>query len=102
MRDDCTVIATPAEHAVIELFNQLELMTKHLILDMRDLTSISEFCISKCKEAKAQLNSKSLSLVLVLSEQSIQELPEILSAAPTLVEAYDVVDLEEMERDLGF
>ncbi len=102
MRDDCTVFAAPEEGIVLELFKEVELMTKHLILDMRDLTSISEFCISKCKEAKAQLNRKSLSLVLVLSEHFIQELPQILSVAPTLVEAYDVVELEEMERDLGF
>ena len=102
MRDDCIVVTANEEEMVLEQFIQLDSISKHLILDMRDLDSVSEYCASKCIEAKAHLKRKSLSLVLVLSEQSIQELPEILSAAPTLLEAYDVVELEEMERDLGF
>ena len=33
---------------------------------------------------------------------SIAEIPDEIATAPTLQEALDIVDMEEIERDLGY
>lgn len=40
------------------------------------------------------------SFVLVLDQFSYEELPENLSVVPTIQEAYDFIEMEEMEREL--
>jgi|SaaInl6LU_22_DNA_1037377.scaffolds.fasta_scaffold94110_2 hypothetical protein len=102
MRDDCTVVVTNDEAAVFEQLSHINTIEKHLILDLHKLGVLSEECIINCIQASAFLNGRSLSLVLIVSEKNILELPDSLSVAPTLVEAVDVVELEVMERDLGF
>jgi hypothetical protein len=42
------------------------------------------------------------SLVLVNAAVSTDEIPDELLVVPTLHEAEDVIDMEEIERDLGF
>lgn len=42
------------------------------------------------------------SFVLVLKDFDIDEAPEELIIVPTLQEAHDVIEMEEIERDLGF
>ncbi len=42
------------------------------------------------------------SLVLLTEDYSYDELPEFISVAPTEEEAVDIIEFEEIERDLGF
>jgi len=42
------------------------------------------------------------SFVIVSSVINIDEVPEELSIVPTLQEAFDIIEMEEIERDLGF
>lgn len=42
------------------------------------------------------------SFVMVNAALSIDEIPEELMVVPTLQEAQDVIEMEEIERDLGF
>ncbi|MDO7612128.1 MAG: ribonuclease Z, partial [Flavobacteriaceae bacterium] len=42
------------------------------------------------------------SFVLVTNAISYEDTPESLSVVPTLQEAKDVIEMEEIERDLGF
>lgn len=42
------------------------------------------------------------SFVIVTDKVSIDESPEELSIVPTLQEAYDIIEMEEIERDLDF
>ena len=42
------------------------------------------------------------SFVLVVKDFDIDEAPEELIIVPTLQEAHDVIEMEEIERDLGF
>lgn len=41
------------------------------------------------------------SFVLVTNNASIDDAPEEIVIVPTLQEAYDIIEMEEMERDLG-
>lgn len=42
------------------------------------------------------------SFVIVVGTINIDALPDHISIAPTLLEALDLIDMEEIERDLGY
>lgn len=42
------------------------------------------------------------SFVIVTDKVDYDEVPDELVVVPTLQEAYDIIEMEEMERDLGF
>ena len=42
------------------------------------------------------------SFVIVSSKIDIDQSPDALIIVPTLQEAHDIIEMEEMERDLGF
>ena len=48
---------------------------------------------------KEQVNK---SFVVVIGIMEIKALPDDISVAPTLQEALDLIDMEEIERDLGY
>ncbi|MGB0279178.1 MAG: ribonuclease Z [Flavobacteriaceae bacterium] len=48
---------------------------------------------------KEQVNK---SFVVVIGTMEIKALPDDISVAPTLQEALDLIDMEEIERDLGY
>ncbi|WP_299391494.1 ribonuclease Z [uncultured Gelidibacter sp.] len=41
------------------------------------------------------------SFVIVTNQANLDEVPDEIVVVPTLKEAYDVIEMEEMERDLG-
>lgn len=42
------------------------------------------------------------SFVIVTDKVDFDEVPDEIIVVPTLQEAYDIIEMEEMERDLGF
>ena len=42
------------------------------------------------------------SFVIVSDKIDVDEIPDEIVVVPTLQEAYDIIEMEEMERDLGF
>ena len=42
-----------------------------------------------------------MSFVIVVNDINIDELPEELNTAPTVQEALDIIEMENIERDLG-
>lgn len=42
------------------------------------------------------------SFVIVVSEFDFDEVPEEMIVVPTVLEAHDIIEMEEIERDLGF
>jgi len=61
------------------------------------LTDVNEFLLISKKHRAA-----GHSFVLVTDGVSYEEGPEEITIVPTLQEAYDLVEMEEIERDLGF
>jgi esterase/lipase len=51
--------------------------------------------------AKNQKKEKK-SLVLVANDIDFNDVPTKLTVVPTLLEAHDIIEMEEIERDLGF
>lgn len=74
----------------------------NLILDLSqdgniDLDMILSFLSLSNKHRKAKK-----SFVLVAKDLDFNDVPDEMVVVPTLLEAHDIIEMEEIERDLGF
>jgi len=70
-----------------------------------NLTSLNKIYLEDILEFLEFSNShrkSKHSFVIVCNQLDSDEVPEELMMVPTLQEAHDIVEMEEMERDLGF
>lgn len=76
---------------------------QNIVVDLSAITKLKSHHILEFSELslynKDQVNK---SFVLVIGKMPIDALPEDISTAPTLHEALDLIDMEEIERDLGY
>ncbi len=82
------------------IFDQFE--NKNVIVDLQkyETATLQDFLCFL--ELSNKHRSDKNSFVIVNSSMSSEEIPEELMVVPTLQEAEDVVQMEEIERDLGF
>ena len=64
--------------------------------------NIDDAIISLLLEVAASFKQNGMSFVVVKSGIDIDDFPETLNIVPTLQEAEDVLEMEAIERDLGF
>jgi hypothetical protein len=75
---------------------------RNIILDLsqdKDITldTLLSFIILSNRHRKAKK-----SFVLVAADLDFNEVPDEMIVVPTLLEAHDIIEMEEIERDLGF
>jgi len=75
---------------------------RNIVLDVSQdknigLTDILSFLSLSNKHRKAKK-----SFVLVASDIDFNEVPDEMVVVPTVLEANDIIEMEEIERDLGF
>lgn len=76
--------------------------SQNLIIDLTHDESVSLIDIKLFLElAKNHLKEKK-SFVLVTDIVNFNDIPTKLTVVPTLLEAHDIIEMEEIERDLGF
>ncbi len=73
----------------------------HLILDLTDATPTKKEVLSFHPLAKSFKKNKK-SFVIVAGGVDYDSFPETLAVVPTIQEAHDVIEMDEIERDLGF
>ena len=106
-RDGNTSIITQERASVTELANKLKILYNRFKNDniIVNLTSFRPLIIQDVIEflqiSNQHRNAKH-SFVLVTDKINIDDIPDELVIVPTLTEAYDIIEMEEMERDLGF
>lgn len=69
-------------------------LTRDELLTIDDIKLFLDVAIKHGKEKK--------SLVLVANNVNLNDVPSKLTVVPTLLEAHDIIEMEEIERDLGF
>lgn len=79
-----------------------ELTSNHLILEVSENLNIDEGKISLFLNITTDCKSNGISFVVIKSGINIDDFPEILNIVPTLQEAEDILEMEAIERDLGF
>ncbi|MFK7050384.1 ribonuclease Z [Flavobacterium davisii] len=74
----------------------------NLIIDITHDDSINLDAISSFLELSDKHKALKKSFVLVAKGIDFSEVPENILVVPTLLEAHDIIEMEEIERDLGF
>ncbi len=107
MNKEKNIIVGPKQESITDFYSQFtndypELLEKNVIVDLR------KFIISKVSEILVFLNTAKshiehgTSFVIIANGIDIDSLPDELIVAPTMIEALDIVEMDEIGRDLGF
>jgi len=84
-------------HNVYHKFKNDNVVINLTTLNTITLTQIVEFLQVSNQHRKAKH-----SFVIVTDQVDFDEMPDEMIIVPTLQEAYDIIEMEEIERDLGF
>lgn len=76
--------------------------SEHLILEISDKLNSTNEEISLFLSVSKLHQAQKKSFVVVCSSVDIDNFPEEFNIVPTLIEAEDVIEMEAIERDLGF
>lgn len=79
-----------------------ELENDNLVLDFKEVVDLDREKLLNLMPFSKEHKLKGKSFVVVTADVDIDDVPEILSVVPTLGEAKDLIQMEEIERDLGF
>nr|WP_294777553.1 ribonuclease Z [uncultured Flavobacterium sp.] len=82
------------EHNTFKNSNLILDLTHDKSLSLEDVKSFSELVKLHKKQKK--------SIVLVSDNVNFNAVPKSITLVPTLLEAHDIIEMEEIERDLGF
>ena len=92
-KDGNVTIITQEKSTIPELIKKINLS----VLRPVKLPDILEFL-----ELSNKHRSNKLSFVVVTEQANHNEMPNEIVVVPTLHEANDIIEMEEIERDLGF
>ena len=101
-----TSIITQEKVTIIELVKKIQVLypkfkNNNIIVALNALDAFGKEDIVEFLElSKTHIASKN-SFVLVSDKIDLDIVPDDIVVAPTLQEAYDVIEMEDMERDLG-
>jgi hypothetical protein len=83
--------------------NQYETFGKlNLILDVTHDSKIVLKDLVVFKDLAKKYKAAKKSLVIVAENIAFDEAPSYLVVVPSILEAHDIIEMEEIERDLGF
>lgn len=106
-KDGNITIITQEKTSVIELVKKLDVVYSRFKNDniIVSLTSLKPIPLEEIVEFLQLSNThrkSKLSFVVVSNKVNLDDMPDEIIVVPTIQEAYDVIEMEEIERDLGF
>ncbi|MEL6812448.1 MAG: ribonuclease Z [Bacteroidota bacterium] len=96
-RGDAVAFANYLEHIIPKKFEDDHLVIDLLSFDSLELSQLLEFL-----KISTYHRSSKHSFVIVNNAIDVDDIPMELIVVPTLQEAEDIIEMEEIERDLGF
>jgi hypothetical protein len=75
---------------------------QNLIVDISNLTGLSVKEINSFLPLSAAHKKAKKSFVVIAEDIDFNKVSDKLSVVPTKIEAHDIIEMEEIERDLGF
>ncbi|TBX67578.1 ribonuclease Z [Flavobacterium silvisoli] len=75
---------------------------QNLILDLSHDKALTVDDVKAFADITKSHKKEKKSLVLVADNVNFNAVPKSITVVPTLLEAHDIIELEEIERDLGF
>jgi hypothetical protein len=107
VQDGNTSIITQENSSIVELLNKIQesyskIKNDNIIVNLVSLNTITVEELSEFLALSENHRKAKHSLVIVSNQIESDDVPEELIIVPTLQEAHDIIEMEEMERDLGF
>lgn len=105
-KENNITLITQEKSTIIELVKKLQATypkfeNDNVIINLSVLRKISLQDIIEFLEISNRHRRAKHSFVIVTDQANLDEMPDEIMVVPTLKEAYDVIEMEEMERDLG-
>ena len=105
-KENNITLITQKKSTVIELVKKLEatypkFQNDNVIINLAVLDKITLQDIIEFLQISNRHRLAKHSFVIVTDQVNLDEMPDEIIVVPTLDEAYDVIEMEEMERDLG-
>ncbi len=106
-RDGNISIITQERASITELAKKLQVLynrfkNDNIIVNLTSLRPLISQDVIEFLQISNQHRNAKHSFVIVTKKVNIDDMPDELVVVPTLQEAYDVIEMEEIERDLGF
>ena len=100
-------IVTQEKASVVELVKKLQTLypkfkNNNIIVALTSLDAITQAEIVEFLELSKTHKASKHSFVIVSNNIDLDIVPDELVVVPTAQEAYDLIEMEDMERDLGF
>ena len=105
-KDGNITIITQEKVSIIELVIKLNVIfdrfkNDNIIVRLTSLKQIPMEEIAEFLQISNTHRKSKQSFVIVSNMVNIDEMPDEMVIVPTIQEAYDIIEMEEMERDLG-
>lgn len=106
-QDGNIAIITQENASIIELVKKVEAIypkfkSNNIIVNLNSLDKITLKDIIEFLRVSNTHRATKQSFVIVTNTINATETPDEIIVVPTIKEAYDIIEMEEMERDLGF
>ncbi|TNJ41528.1 ribonuclease Z [Tamlana fucoidanivorans] len=102
-----TSIITQEKATIVELTKKIQALypkfkNSNIIVSLTSLDPLDKGDILEFLELSTIHKAAKNSFVIVSDKVDFDDVPDEIIVVPTLQEAYDVIEMEDMERDLGF
>jgi hypothetical protein len=98
-----TKIIKPNQENLKEfIFSLQEHLNYNVVVDLSEKSDINIADLKLFLHISIVQSERKKSLVLVVKNINFNTLPKSIIVVPTLQEAHDLIEMDEIERDLGF
>ena len=106
-RDNNICIITQENASVKTLVNTIEksydtFKNEHIIVNISSLDKVLFEDVIEFLRISNKHRGDKKSFVLVSEKVDLDKMPDEICVVPTLQEAHDIIEMEDIERDLGF
>ncbi len=106
-QDDNISIITQEKATIIELVKKIEVLypkfkNNNIIVNLTSLEGVNVSDIVEFLQISNKHRVSKQSFVIVTNKVNVEESLDEIIIVPTLQEAYDIIEMEDIERDLGF
>ena len=98
-----TKIIKPNQENLQEFIQNLQQYSNYnVVVDLSEKSDAKIADLKLFSDISKTQSKRKKSLVLVVKNVNFNTLPKSIIAVPTLQEAHDIIEMDEIERDLGF
>ena len=105
-KDGNITVITQEKVSIVELVKKLQIMysrfkDENIIINLTSLKQLKTTDVIEFLQVSNKHREANHSFIIVSNKIELGDIPDELIIVPTLQEAYDVIEMEEIERDLG-